>query len=100
MFELILLIQSEIPLNFTRRYPLPEREITRNRGDLIAPYRTPAILGTVVAIDREFFLEIGSFDKGLDYWGGENVELSFRVRFSFFLLQQFMLEVFGIFFFS
>lgn len=74
-------------LNYTHRYPLPEREITRNRGNLIAPYRTPAIIGTVIVIDREFFFEIGSFDKGMDYWGGENAELAFRVRFSYSLFQ-------------
>lgn len=63
------------------RYPLPEREITRNHGDATAPYRSPAILGTVIAIDREFFFEIGGFDKGLELWGGDNSELSLRVRF-------------------
>lgn len=60
---------------------MPEREVIRNRGDVTAPYRTPALMGMAVAIDREFFYEIGAFDPGMKIWGGENAELSLRVRF-------------------
>lgn len=74
------------------RYPLPEREITRNRGDPTAPFRTPAIMGTAIAIDREFFFEIGAFDKKLNFWGGDNSELSLRVRFSTSLSAIFFLQ--------
>lgn len=62
------------------RFPIPEREIIRNRGDLTAPYRTPALIGCATAIDREFFFEIGTFDTGMNIWGGEATELSIRVR--------------------
>lgn len=47
---------------------------------MTAPYRTPALIGCAIAIDREFFFEIGSFDIGMDIWGGENTELSLRVH--------------------
>lgn len=67
----------------TSRYPVPEREIRRNGGDYTAPYRTPALLGTVVAMDREYFFEIGSLDEGMNIWGSENTELSLRVRIFF-----------------
>lgn len=62
------------------RFPIPEREVIRNNGDLTAPYRTPSLIGCATAIDREFFFEIGSFDKGMVIWGGEATELSIRVR--------------------
>lgn len=60
-------------------HPIPEREMTRNNGDLTAPYRTAALIGCAIAVDREFFFEIGSFDEEMSIWGGENTELSLRV---------------------
>ena len=31
------------------------------------------------AMDRDYFHEIGAYDMGQDTWGGENIEMSFRV---------------------
>lgn len=35
--------------------------------------------GGIFAIRRHYFNEIGQYDKGMDLWGGENLELSLRV---------------------
>ena len=43
-------------------------------------FRTPAMAGGLFTIDRNYFYEIGSYDDKMEIWGGENVEMSLRVR--------------------
>uniref|UniRef100_A0A8C2V454 Glycosyltransferase 2-like domain-containing protein n=1 Tax=Chinchilla lanigera TaxID=34839 RepID=A0A8C2V454_CHILA len=65
-------------LNF-HWYPVPQREMDRRKGDQTPPVRTPAMAGGLFSIDRDYFQEIGTYDGGMDIWGGENLELSFRI---------------------
>lgn len=54
---------------------VPEEE----RGNEADPVRTPVMSGGLFAIDTQYFFEVGAYDEGMEVWGGENIEMSFRL---------------------
>lgn len=43
------------------------------------PFVSPTLVGCAIAVMKDYFFEMGSFDEGLYVWGGENLELAFRI---------------------
>ena len=54
-------------------------EVEAGREHNWAPYSSPTMAGGLFSINREYFWSSGSYDEKMDIWGGENLEMSFRI---------------------
>ena len=62
---------------------IPDYEQRRRQYDETREIKSPAMVGGLFSIDRAYFYDIGAYDPGMDIWGEENLEISFRVSPSF-----------------
>ncbi len=74
---------SYIRGTFNWRFDYKEREITaeqrRTRRDMTQEVWSPVMAGGLFAIRKSFFVKLGQYDPGMEVWGGEQYELSFKI---------------------
>nr|XP_061799948.1 polypeptide N-acetylgalactosaminyltransferase 5-like [Nerophis lumbriciformis] len=58
---------------------LSDDYVKKNNMTVADPIRCPVMAGGLFSIDKKYFYELGAYDPGLEVWGGENMEISFKI---------------------
>uniref|UniRef100_A0A3B3ZA98 Polypeptide N-acetylgalactosaminyltransferase n=1 Tax=Periophthalmus magnuspinnatus TaxID=409849 RepID=A0A3B3ZA98_9GOBI len=61
---------------YYKRIPIPSE---LQPDDPSEPFESPVMAGGLFAVDRKWFWELGEDMTGLEIWGGEQYEISFKV---------------------
>lgn len=62
-----------------RWFALEHSELRKRQADITVPFPTPAMAGGLFTMDRHHFFEMGAYDEQMKIWGGDNLEISFRI---------------------
>ncbi|TKR75808.1 hypothetical protein L596_017049 [Steinernema carpocapsae] len=61
------------------KWDYPSRDYFEDKQNFIRPLKSATMAGGLFAIRKDYFQELGQYDRGMDVWGAENVEISFRI---------------------
>ena len=57
---------------------VPQKELDKHKYPQTEAYASPTHAGGLLAIEKNWFFELGGYDPGIKIWGAEQYELSFK----------------------